>query len=479
MAIAFYSQKGYNNTSIFSQIFCDEVIVMARKDVNMLEGSIIKGILTIAIPVMIMNVATSLFNIIDMTVLKTFGGAVGAVGVCGTLISLITGLVIGVSSGSNVIIARYIGRKDPASVDRAINTAMAFSIAAGIALAIIGVLGAPLFLKWNNCPDALLEDATLYFRMYFAGVPILMVYNFCASILRSSGDSRRPMIFLIIGGIVKVLSNLVFAGVFHLGVMGVALATILSWCVFTTLGLTALTHNEGAVKLRIKDIRFYKREMKQILHIGIPAGMQQALYSVANVIITAEVNKLGPAATTGMSIANNFDGILYQISVATSLAIMPYVSQNIGAGNVKRAVRSVWEGVLVTVCLGGFFGVLSAVFARPLSGIMSSDPEAIKYSMQKMVLISSTYFICGINEILGAALRSMGKPLASTVSVLVWMCAFRFVWVYGIYPLLPQGLTFLYLVWPIGWVTSSLTLLFVLVPTVKKLKAKTASKLLS
>lgn len=452
---------------------------MRRKDVNMLEGSIMKGILTIAIPVMVMNVATSLFNIIDMTVLKTFGGAVGAVGVCGTLISLITGLVIGVSSGSNVIIARYIGRKDPASVDRAINTAMAFSIAAGIALAIIGVVGAPLFLTWNNCPKELLSDATLYFRLYFAGVPILMVYNFCASILRSSGDSRRPMIFLIIGGIVKVLSNLVFAGVFHLGVMGVAFATILSWCVFTTLGLTALTHNEGAVKLRLKDIRFYKKEMNQILHIGIPAGLQQALYSVANVIITAEVNKLGPAATTGMSIANNFDGILYQISVATSLAIMPYVSQNIGAGNLKRSVRSIWEGILVTVALGGFFGSLSAIFSRQLSGIMSADPEAIKYSMQKMVLISSTYFICGINEILGAALRSMGKPLSSTISTMVWMCAFRFVWVYLIYPLFPASLTYLYLVWPIGWVMSGLSLLCVLIPTVKKLKTKTSAQLLA
>jgi len=452
---------------------------MGRKDVNMLSGSIMKGILTIAIPVMVMNVATSLFNIIDMTVLKTYGGAVGAVGVCGTLISLITGLVIGVASGSNVIIARYIGRKDQASVDRSINTAIAFSIAAGIALAFIGVLGAPLFLKWNNCPKELLKDATLYFRMYFAGVPILMVYNFCAAILRSSGDSRRPMIFLIIGGLVKVLSNLLLVGVCKLGVEGVAFATIISWCVFTTLGLHALLKNDGVVKLRIKAIRFYRREMGQILHIGIPAGMQQALYSIANVIITAEVNKLGPAATTGMSIANNFDGILYQISVATSLAVMPYVSQNIGAGNLKRAVRSVWEGILVTVALGGFFGALAAIFARPLSGIMSSDPEAIKYSMQKMVLISSTYFICGINEILGAALRSMGKPLASTISVMVWMCGFRFVWVYLIYPLLPTTLTWLYLVWPIGWVTSSLTLLCVLVPTVKKLNTKASSQLLS
>lgn len=449
---------------------------MGRKDVDMLSGSIIKGLLTIAIPVMIMNVATSLFNVVDMTVLNAFGSPVGAVGVCSTLISLITGLVIGVASGSNVIIARYIGRKDPESVDRAINTAMAFSVAAGIALAIIGVVGAPLFLRWNNCPKELLADASVYFRLYFAGIPILMVYNFCAAILRSSGDTKRPMMFLIIGGVVKVLSNLLLVGVFKLGVEGVAFATIISWCVFTTLGLTALVRNQGAVKLKIRDVRFYKKEMNQILHIGIPAGMQQALYSVANVIITATVNKLGPAATNGMSIANNFDGILYQISVATSLAIMPYVSQNIGAGNLKRAVRSVWNGILVTVCLGGFFGALSAIFSRQLSGIMASDPEVIRYSMQKMMLISSTYFICGINEILGAALRSMGKPLASTVSVLIWMCAFRFVWVYLIYPLLPQNLTFLYLVWPIGWILSILTLVCILVPTVKNLKRKESAQ---
>lgn len=445
---------------------------MRRKDVNMLEGSIIKGILTIAIPVMIMNVATSLFNIIDMTVLKTFGGAVGAVGVCATLINLITGVVIGVSSGSNVIIARYIGRKDSASVDRAINTAIAFSVTAGIALVIIGFIGAPILLGWTNCPLDLLSDATLYFRLYFAGIPLLIVYNFCAAILRASGDSRRPMFFLIIGGIVKVLCNLLFTGVFHLGVKGVAFATILSWCVFTLLGLHALTRNEGAVKLNIRNVRFHKKEMGEILHIGVPTGMQQALYSIANIIIVAEVNKLGSAATTGMSIASNLDGILNQICVATSLAIMPYVSQNVGANNIKRAVRSIREGIGVTVALGVFFGALFAIFARQLSGIMSSDPEAIQHSVDRMILISSTYFIYGINEILAAALRSMGKPVTCTVSVMIWMCVFRFVWVYFFYPLFPQSLTFLYLVWPIGWAMSCFTLLFVLIPTVKKLKRR-------
>ncbi len=448
---------------------------MKKTDVNMLSGSIVKGLLSISIPVMIMNVVQSLFNIIDMTILKTYdtggGIAVGAVGVCGTLITLITGLVIGISSGANVVIAKNIGRQDQAGVDRAVGSAMAFSVAGGIALAIIGVSGAEVFLRWTNCPEQLLSQATLYFRLYFAGVPILMIYNFCAAILRSTGDSRRPMVFLTVGGAVKGAASFLFIAHFKMGVEGVAVATILSWSLSAILGLRALIRNKGTVKLRIRNIRFYKKEAVRMLHIGIPAGLQQALYSVANVIITATVNSFGPKATTGISIANNYDGILYQICTATALAVMPYVSQNIGAGNVKRAMQSVWKGILITVCLGATFGALSATFSSQLSSIMSSDPAVIAFSRQKMIIISSTYFVCGINEIFGAALRGMGKPLSATISTLIFMCAFRFVWVYLIFPLVPN-LTFLYLVWPIGWTLSILTLLFVFFPTAKKL-AKT------
>ena len=451
---------------------------MGRKDVNMLSGSITKGLLRICIPVMVMNVVQSLFNIVDMTMLKTYdtggGIAVGAVGVCGTLISLITGLVIGVSTGANVVIARNIGRRDQPGVDRAIGSSMAFSLVSGLALALIGISGAELFLQWTNCPDTLLSQATLYFRMYFAGVPILMVYNFCASILRSAGDSRRPMVFLTVGGGVKVALTFLFIAKCRMGVMGVAIATIVSWGVSAFLGLWALIRNDGVVKIRVRNIRFYKDETAHILRIGIPAGLQQALYSVANVIITATVNSFGPEATTGISIANNYDGILYQISTATALAVMPYVSQNIGCGNVKRALQSVWKGILITIALGASFGALSAVFSTQLSSIMSSDPAVIAYSRQKMIIISSTYFICGINDIFGAALRGMGKPVSATVATLIYMCALRFVWVYLIFPLVPN-LTFLYLVWPIGWILSIITLLFVFFPTVKKLAATSVS----
>lgn len=446
---------------------------MRRKDVNMLSGSIFKGLFVISIPIMVMNVLQSLFNIIDMAILKAYdtggGIAVGAVGVCGTLITLITGLVIGVSTGANAIVARYIGRKDQASVERSIGSAMTFSVVSGCALAVIGIFGAELFLRLVNCPDRLLKEAVLYFRLYFAGVPLFMVYNFCASILRASGDSRRPMVFLTVGGAVKVVLTFLFIAEFRMGVKGVAFATILSWAVTAVLGMLVLLRNEGILRICARNIRFYKREIKQILHIGIPAGLQQALYSVANVIISSTVNTFGPEATTGISIANNYDNILYQISMAASFAVLPYVSQNVGAGNIKRAIKAIWTGTLITVLMGASFGGLSAIFSKELSSLLSSDPAVIAYSRQKMIIISSTYFICGINGIVGAALQGMGKPMIVTVATLIWMCGFRFVWVYLIFPLMPN-LTFLYLVWPVGWVMSIVTLLFVLIPTVKKLR---------
>ena len=451
---------------------------MRKRDVNMLSGSITKGLIAISLPIMVMNVVQSLFNIIDMTILKSYdaggGSAVGAVGVCGTLITTITGLVIGIASGANVVIARHIGRRDVRQVERAVGTAMAFSAASGLLLSLIGLVFADFLLRLVNCPQKLLSQATVYFRLYFSGVPLLMIYNFSAAVLRSSGNSRQPMIFLITGGGVKVGLTYLFTAVLDKGVTGVALATILSWLVMTSLSVITLLRTDSIVKLRPKCIRFYKQELLEILRIGVPAGLQKALYSVANVIISATVNSFGDQATTGISIANQFDNILYQISCATSFAVMPYVSQNVGAKNVKRAMQSVWKGILITVALGATFGALSAIFSRELSSIMSSDPVVIAYSRQKMILISSTYFICGINEIFGAALRGMGKPVAATVATLVFMCIFRFVWVYLIFPLNPTSLTFLYLVWPIGWTLSIVTLLFTFFPTRKKLLRQAA-----
>ena len=444
---------------------------MFKKDIDMLSGSIFKGLLAITLPIMIMNVTQSLFNVIDMTVLKTFdtgdGYTVGAVGTCATLISLITGLLIGCSSGANVVVARNIGYNDKEGTNRAVGTSMLFSLVGGVVIAVIGIFGAKLFLSWMNCPELLLEDAALYFRLYFAGVPILMVYNFAASILRSKGDANRPMIYLIIGGIIKVLFNFLFVGVFRLSVIGVALATIISWMVSCGLGLYALFKNENEmIRLSTSSLRFYKRELCDMLEIGIPAGIQQSIYSVANLVVSATVNSFGPNATTGISIANNFDDILYKIAMAPALAVMPYVSQNLGANNLERVKKSIYSGMLIAISFAGTLGALSAIFSGPLSSIMSDNPEVIKYSQQKMMIISSTYFICGINNILGETLRGFRRPVIPTVATFLFMCVFRFFWVYLIFPLCPN-LTFLYLVWPVGWILVIITQLCFLIPTIK------------
>lgn len=453
---------------------------MRRKDVNMLKGSIVKGLLAMALPIMLANVIQSMYNIIDMRVLKQFdpgdGLAIGAVSACSNLTNLITSLVIGVSTGSNVIVARYIGRKDPESRDRAMHTALSFSLIAGITLTVIGIIGAPYFLTWTNCSPELLPNAVLYFRMYFAGVPILFLHNFLASFLRATGDSRRLMATSLTGGAVKVVATFLFVGGLRLGILGVSCATLVSWFIYLALDLRVLLpKGRAAVQVRIKDIRFHKKEMLEILHIGVPAGLQQALYSIANVIIVSTVNTFGKEATAGLGIANQYDNILYQICTAVTSSVIPYVSQNIGAGNVKRAKQAMLRGFFITLSLGGGLGAMSAIFSHGLASFMSGDPLVIAHAREKMVIISSTYFLCGTDRIIGQSLRAMGKPLAATISTMVWMCAFRFFWVYVVYPFLPQGnLTSLYLVWPVGWLMSIITLLCVFFPTVKKLDKKVA-----
>jgi len=444
--------------------------------VNMLSGSITKGLLSMAIPIMIMNVMQTIFSAIDMTVLGKYADdtAVGAVGACGMLITLSTGLLIGISSGANVIVARHIGAGNGERAEQAMGSAVLFSVLGGFTLMIIGTSCAEIFLKWTNCPETILPQAVLYFRMYFFGVPIVMLYNFCASILRAMGDTKRPMFFLLLGGIVKVLLNLFCITVLDMTVDGVALATIVSSTVSGSLALFTLLKSKDKIRFRLKNLRIYPGVLREILYIGIPAGLQSALYSLANVVITAAVNGFGPNATTGISIANQFDGILYQLIHAPSLAIMPYVAQNIGAGNLKRAKKAVLTGVWITVAFGATFGMLSAVFSGQLSSLMSSTPEVIRYSQQKMMIISSTYFICGINEVMGAALRGMGKPIIPTLATLLFMCVLRFFWVYLIFPLVPN-MTFLYMVWPIGWILSIITLVIAYFPTMAKLQKKNLS----
>lgn len=451
---------------------------MRSKNIDMLSGSVTKSLLSLTAPIMIMNVMQTMFSVIDMTVLGNLvnDSAVGAVGACGTLITLCTGLFIGSSVGANVIVARHIGEGDRQRTKQAIGTSLAFSLVGGLLLLMIGVSCAEIFLRLTNCPESMLQDAVTYFRIYFLGAPIALLYNFSAAILRAAGDTKRPMYFLLFGGMLKVLLNIFCITVLKLTVAGVAIATIASNAVAGGLCIYTIFTNKDRLSVKLQDIKIHFTELWKILYIGIPTGLQQALYSFANVIITTTVNGFGPDATTGVAIANQFDGILYQIAVAPSLAVTPYVSQNIGAGNLKRVKEAIRKGIMITVMFGATFGSLSAIFSGQLSSIMSSSPEVIRFSQQKMMLISSTYFICGINELMGGTLKGLGKPIIPTITTLIFMCAIRFVWVYLVFPLFPN-LTFLYLIWPIGWILSIITLLIAFLRSMNKITCRITGRM--
>ena len=445
---------------------------MKNKNVDMLSGSITKGLLSLSIPIMIMNVMQSLFGIVDMTVLGRFAddNAVGAVGACGMLITLCTGLLIGVASGANIIVAKRIGMGDKERVNKAAMTSLLIAVVGGLLLMAVGVIFGGKFLKMTNCPETLLPKAVTYFKLYFLGVPILLFYNFCASILRALGDTKRPMYYLMFGGIIKICFTFIFVSRLGMTVEGVAIATIISNTVVATLTFVTLLKAKNHITLNFKQIKFDIQELKEILLIGIPTGLQSSLYSLANVVITAVVNSFGEAATTGISIANQFDGILSLISCAPAYATMSYVAQNFGAGNIKRIKQTVVRSVLITVSFGASLGALSAMFSGQLSSMISQNPEVIAFSRQKMIIISSTYFLYGISETMGGVLKGLGKPIFPTVVTFAFMFLFRFFWIYVIFPMKPDSLTFLYVVWPIGWSMAIITLLTVYIPLIRKLQ---------
>ena len=451
---------------------------MAKKRVDMLSGNIIRNLIILSIPVMLMNVSQPLFNVIDMTILGNFAAsdhAVGAVGTCGTLITLTTCLLTGLSSGTSVVIARHIGRKDTESGERALGSSLFTAVVGGILLMFIGIVLAKPLLLLVNCPEALLEDAVKYFRLYFMGVPFFMIYTFSADILRAMGETKRPMYWLLASGIVKVGLTFGITILFNTTVEGVGIATIVANMVSGGLTLWTVLKNDKFIKFKFAHFRIYLKQFKEILYIGIPTGIQSALYSLANIIIMSVVNSHGEDATTGISIANQFDGILYQICRAVPLAATPFIAQNVGARNFKRVKRTILDAILLTSIIGGGLGMLSAIFSYQLASLMTNSETIIAYAQEKMMLISSTYFINGINEITNGTLRGLNKPIVPTISTMCFMCLFRFFWVYVVYPLCPN-FTFLYLVWPVGWLLCIATNLSFIIPTMKKLKKKFASE---
>ena len=443
------------------------------KKVDVLEGNLYSSIIRYCIPLLIMGLVQKLFNAVDVMVLGVVADdvAVASVGATSNIVNLMLDTFLGLALGARIVLARLLGAKDEARAQATASTSLILSVVLGLLSALAGFLFAPYFLEWTNCPAECVEGALIYIRLYLAGASAVLLYNFASTIIQVSGDANRPMIYMMISGSVNVVLNFVLCMVLEQKVAAVAIATLVSQMLGAALALARLARERGALRIRLRTMRWSWESFGLILKNGIPSALTTAMYPIANLQIQTQVNSFGPAATTGISIANNFDGILYQIVVAPSLAVMPYVSQNLGARSLKRAKKSVLCGIGITVAFGATIGALSAIFSGQLSSIMSSDPVVIAYSRQKMMLISGTYFICGINEVMGASMRGLGRSVVPTVATLLFQCGIRFVWVYAVFPLYPH-LTFLYLIWPIGWVLSIITVTSFYLPAVKRLGAR-------
>ncbi len=439
-------------------------------EMDMTSGSLFKKLVLYSLPLIGTNLLQMLFNAADVVVLGIFCGdnEVGAVGATTSLINLIIAVFVGLSAGASVVISKYMGAGDEEGAHRAVGTAIVLALISGVILLVVGVTCSKYFLVWLNTPSEQIDGAIRYVTIYFMGVPIIMLYNFIASILRAVGDTFRPLIYLLIGGVLNIGLNIFCILVLNLTVEGVAIATVSSQLVSVVLSLIALFKSKGYGQFRFKYFRIYKKQLKEIILVGLPSGLQGALFNIANVTIQANINAFGPETVTANTAAQQFDGILFFIGNGIALSCMSFVSQNYGAGKLDRIKRVLWQAILLVTGVGITLGVLLVLCAEPLLRIMTSDPLVIEYAKIRLTILGLTYFTCGIMECFSYTLRSLGKSVTAMIISLIGVCGFRILWLNSIFLLVPTR-PMLYWAWTLSWVFSTGLYCCFFFPLIKKL----------
>lgn len=425
-------------------------------EIDMCSGPILKKVLIFSIPLMMSGILQLLFNAADIIVVGRFAGSqsLAAVGSTTALINLLINIFIGLSIGVNVMVARYYGAKLDKDVNETVHTAIAISLLSGLFLVVLGFFSARYLLELMGTPPDVIDKSVLYMQIYFAGMPAIMAYNFGSAILRAIGDTKRPLYFLLLSGIVNIVLNLFFVIQLHMDVAGVALATVLSQCISTVLVLRCLTKMEGSLKLNLLKLRIDKRKLGQIVKIGLPAGMQGAIFSISNVLIQSSVNSFGSIAMAGNTASANIEGFVYTAMNAVYQTNLSFTSQNIGGKKFSR-VRKILLICLLTVTVVGMILGLGAYFGgRNLIGIYSSDPEVISLGMLRLSIICTTYFMCGWMDTIVGSLRGMGYSVLPMMVSLTGACGLRVLWIFAVFPYF-HTLTVLYLSYPISWIITA------------------------
>lgn len=442
-------------------------------EMDLTSGSIFRKLLIYAIPFIFTNILQILFNAADIAVVGIFvnDDAVAAVGANSSLNTLICGLFIGLSIGSNIVLARYVGAQDMDGAHRTVGTSILIALVAGFFLMAIGVPMAGTFLKWMGCAPEILSMATTYLRIYFLGMPIMMLYNFCASILRAVGDTKRPLIFLAIGGAVNVLLNLFFVLVLKMTVEGVAIATITSQAISATLSLIVLFKGKGYGCLKLKYLRFYKKQLGEIVILGVPSGLQSIAFNIANVLIQSTVNSFGAVGMSANTTAQQFDAIVYNVGNAISMSTMAFIGQNIGAKRMDRVKKVIIDGILLVAILQFSVGIIFTLLSRFLCGIIASDESVIEMAMIRLSILGTFYFICGIMEVFANSCRAMGKPIFALFVSVMGATVFRIIFLKISFALVPE-FYMIFVSYPASWIFTIICYLFVIPVLYKKTKLK-------
>ena len=433
--------------------------VVKNKDINMTEGPFLKKMVLFSIPVLLTVLLQQLYQSLDLMVVGKYASdtALAAVGSVGSLNSLVTAVFMGLSVGAGVVAAQKIGAGQSDQVSKVIHSSALLAIVLGGTIGLIGVFLSRTLLVMTNAPAEVLDQATVYMQLIFAGTPATILYNYMASILRSAGDSRRPLYFLLVSGAVKVMMNFLFVRLFHWDVAGVALATTLAYYLSTAIVIIYMMKQKGYLHFSFRLLGMNGAIVKQILIIGIPSGIQSSLSSLSNVVIQSSVNSFGEFAISGNSVADNLGTYVYYGGNAVYQAVLTFVGQNMGAKKYKNIKKVVLWGLFLAVAVSFAIGGMFLVFREFFVGLLIDDTSVTRdFAYQRMYIEMPLYFLCGIMEVLSGALRGMGKSVTSTVVSLLGSCAFRIVWV---------NTVFLFVERNIGWVFISKPISFLLVAT--------------
>ncbi len=422
-------------------------------EIDMCNGPLLSKIILFAIPLMLSGILQLLFNAADIIVVGRYAGSdsLAAVGATSALINLLINVFIGLSIGTNVLVARYFASHNDYDLEETVQTSIVVSVVGGIILIGVGFLFSGPLLTLMGTPDNVLPLSTLYMQIYFAGMPATLLYNFGSAILRAVGDTRRPLYYLLTAGIINVFLNLFFVIQFSMGVAGVALATVISQCVSAGLILLCLVRTDAPYRVQIKRLRIVREKFSSIVKIGFPAGLQGAIFSVSNVLIQSSVNSFGSIAMAGNTASSNIEGFVYTSMNAIYQTALSFTSQNYGAKNYKRMTRVLvyCEGLVILV--GMVLDYAALAMGDRLLHIYSSDTEVIRYGLLRMKYFVSAYFTCGMMDVMVGALRGMGCSILPMIVSLTGACAFRVVWIYTVFAA-NRTLPTLYLSYPVSWV---------------------------